>query len=314
MKVDCLVRRRDLCGESPVWDEYSGCVYWTDINGFAIRRWSLATGEVESWKFDAPVTALTLTTGKGWLFAAVGGRVLFWCAPGDQRVEFVRVEPDWPGNRLNDGATDPAGNFWVGSMKNNVAADGTELKVSGMTGSLFRVSGGVVTVMERGFGITNTLVWSPDQSTFYCGCSTQNVIWAYDYVADGDYSEIRNRRVFIEGQREGSPDGSAMDEEGFVWNCRYGGGCILRISPAGKVVEKIEMPVSNITNCAFGGDDGQTLFITTASMGAETEELAGGLFAMRVAVKGVRVGKFPLSPGRKAWAPWPSNPISTPER
>jgi sugar lactone lactonase YvrE len=258
----------------------------------------MGTGVTESWKFDAPVTALSLTTEPGWLLAAVGGRLLFWSAEGDRRVEFVAVERGWPGNRLNDGASDPAGNFWVGSMRNNVASDGTELKASGMTGSLFRIgAGGDVAVMDTEFGITNTVVWSPNRSTFYCGCSIRNVIWAYDYFQAGEKASILNRRVFVEGLDAGAPDGSAVDEEGFLWNCRYGGGCILRISAAGEVVEKIETPVSNVTNCAFGGEDGRTLFVTTASMGAETEELAGGLFALRVPVRGVDAGKFRMAAG-----------------
>jgi sugar lactone lactonase YvrE len=299
-KVECAVQSRDLCGESPLWDAAAQCVYWTDINGFAIRRLFPATGKVESWKFDAPVTALSLTSIDGWLLAAVGGRLLFWSAEGDRRVEFVSVERDWPNHRLNDGAADAAGNFWVGSMRNNVAADGSEVKAEGFTGSLYRVSpDGDVTVRDSEFGIANTVVWSPDGATFYCGCSVRNVIWSYDFVEDGANWDVTNRRVFAEKIGAGDPDGSATDEAGFVWNCRYGGGSILRISPAGEAVEKIAMPVSNITNCAFGGADGRTLFITTASMGAESEETAGSLFAMQVPVRGTPVGRFRIS---EEWA------------
>jgi sugar lactone lactonase YvrE len=298
MKVaECVVRSRDLCGESPLWDAAAKCVYWTDINGFAIRRLVPATSEVKSWKFDAPVTALALTSVGGWLLAAVGGRLLFWSAEGDRRVEFVAVERDWPNNRLNDGSADSEGNFWVGSMRNNVAPDGTELKADGFTGSLYRVTPrGDVLPRDGEFGILNTVVWSPDGATLYCGCTTRNVIWSYDYSADGANSDVKNRRTFAEKPGPGFPDGSAMDEEGFVWNCRWGGKCILRISPAGEVFEKVEMPVPNITNCAFGGEDGRTLFVTTASMGAESEEMAGGLFAMQVPVRGTPVGKFRVSP------------------
>jgi sugar lactone lactonase YvrE len=297
MKVaECIVRSRDLCGESPLWDAAQKCVYWTDINGFAIRRLFPATGKMKSWKFDAPVTALALTSIDGWLIAAVGGRLLFWTADGDRRVEFVAVERDWPNHRLNDGSADPEGNFWVGSMRNNVAADGSEVKAEGFTGSLYRVSpSGEVSVRDSEFEIANTVVWSPDRSTFYCACTVRNVIWAYDYVADGANSALSNRRVFAERAGAGLPDGSAMDEEGFVWNCRWGGKAILRIAPNGEVVEKIEIPVTNVTNCTFGGEDGRTLFVTTASMGAEREELAGGLFAMRVPVTGTPVGKFRIS-------------------
>jgi sugar lactone lactonase YvrE len=298
--AECVVRSRDLCGESPLWDATAKCLYWTDINGFAIRRFVPATGEVKSWRFDAPVTALSPTSIDGWLLAAVGGRLLFWSAAGDRRVEFVAVERDWPNHRLNDGAADAGGNFWVGSMRNNVASDGSELKVGGMTGSLFRVTpDGDVSVRDSEFGIANTVVWSPDGATFYCGCSIRNVIWAYDFVQEGKNSDIRNRRAFAEKIGASDPDGSAMDEDGFVWNCRYGGRSILRISPDGEVVEKIAMPVSNITNCVFGGDDGRTLFVTTASMGAEREETAGGLFAMQVPVRGTPVGKFQIS---EEWA------------
>jgi sugar lactone lactonase YvrE len=298
MKVaECIVRSRDLCGESPLWDAANRCVYWVDVNGFAIRRVFLESGEVKSWKFDAPVTALAPTSLDGWLIAAVGGRLLFWTPDGDRRVEFVAVERDWPNHRLNDGAADAEGNFWVGSMQNNIAPDGSEVKAEGFTGSLYRVTpDGDVSVRDRDFGITNTVVWSPDRSTFYCACTVRNIIWAYDYVANGSNSDVKNRRVFAEKAGAGFPDGSAMDEEGFVWNCRWGGKGILRIAPNGQVVEKLEMPVSNITHCAFGGDDGKTLFVTTASMGAEQEEMAGNLFSMRVPVKGTTIGKFRISP------------------
>ena len=297
MKAECIVKSRDLCGESPVFDATGKCVYWTDINGFAIRKLSLPTGEVKSWKFDAPVTALALTSIDGWLLAAVGGRLLFWSADGDRRVEFVAVERDWPNHRLNDGSADSEGNFWVGSMPNNVAADGGARKAEGFTGSLYRVTpDGDVSVRDSGFGITNTIVWSPDGATFYCACTIRDVIWAYDFVKDGAQSDIRNRRVFAEKAGPGLPDGSAMDAEGFIWNCRWGGKGILRIAPSGEVVDRIEMAVSNVTNCAFDGQDAGMLFITSASMGAESEETAGGLFAMRVPVRGATVGKPRILP------------------
>src|ERR1700743_3080058 len=188
--VECVVRSRDLCGESPVWDAKAKCVYWTDINGFAIRRFVPGTRAVESWKFDAPVTALSLTSVEGWLLAAVGGRALFWSAERDRRVEFVSVERDWPDHRLNDGAADLEGNFWVGSMRNNVAADGSDVKGDGLTGALYRgAPNGDVSVRDSEFGIANTVVWGPFAGTFYCGCSTRNVIWEYDFIADGENSD-----------------------------------------------------------------------------------------------------------------------------
>jgi sugar lactone lactonase YvrE len=292
MSVECLVRSKDLVGESPLWQPEHECLYWTDINGFKIHRYSFETREVKSWRFEVPVTTLSLTTDAEWLLVALGPRLILWSPARDTRMPFAQPELDWPHNRLNDGATDPNGIFWAGSMRNNVGEDGSDLDVEGRTGSLYRVNAhGETAVVDTGFGITNTVAWSPDRSTFYCGCSIQNVIYAYDY--DGRDSSLSNRRVFVQGLPQGVPDGSAMDEEGCLWNARFFGGCILRISPAGKVVEEIRMPVSNVTNCGFGGHDLRTLFVTTASLhGGEAEELAGGLFTMRTDVRGMETGRF----------------------
>ncbi len=295
MKVECLVEAKDLVGESPLWHPEHECAYWTDINGFKINRYSPGTKELKSWRFDGPVTTLSLTTDAQWLLVAVGGRLILWSAQTDRRIPFAQPERDWPHNRLNDGATDPSGVFWVGSMRNNVGPDGSDLKVDGFTGSLYRVTAdGDVSVADSGFGITNTMVRSPDRSTFYCACSVRNIIYAYDYNAGT--SSIRNRRLFMENGAAGVPDGSAMDEEGCLWNCRYSGGCIVRISPEGKIVEEIRMPASKVTNCEFGGEDLRTLYVTTASLGAGGEEkLAGGLFAIRAEARGMGPARFRLS-------------------
>jgi sugar lactone lactonase YvrE len=78
-----------------------------------------------------------------------------------------------------------------------------------------------------------------------------------------------------------------------VWNCRYGGGCIVRVRPDGNIDRIIEMPVTNITTCTFGGDSLSTLFVTTAGLGAPvSERLAGGLFALETDVKGQAEKRF----------------------
>ena len=295
--ITCIVDAHNLVGESPLWHPEHRSVYWTDVNGFTIQRYQLEdnNGEaagVTTWRFDEPVCALSLTTDPERLLVALGSRLIFWEPATDRRVEFARPEPNTPYNRLNDGATDPNGVFWVGSMRNNVAPDGSNLDVSGATGSLYKVTAdGEVEVCDTGFGITNTVVWSPDQKTFYCGCSVGNVIYAYDY--DARDSSIQNRRPFIADVPRGAPDGSAMDAEGYLWNCRFFGNCILRFSPAGEIDRVIEMPVSNLTNCAFGGTDLRTLYVTSASMHApEGERYAGGLFAIPMDVPGLETDRF----------------------
>ncbi|MCY1295284.1 6-deoxy-6-sulfogluconolactonase [compost metagenome] len=102
---------------------------------------------------------------------------------------------------------------------------------------------------------------------------------------------ISEERHFFTGFDRGSPDGSAIDSEGFLWNCRYGGRCIARIAPDGSLAEAIDMPVTNVTTCTFGGADLKTLYITTAGSGPE-ERLAGSLYAMRVEVAGLPENRY----------------------
>lgn len=286
---------KNIVGESPLWHPEEGSLYWTDVNGFRIHRYILKSGEKKCWSFGEPVCALSLTTAPDRILVALGSRLILWRPSTDERADFASPEPNWPHNRLNDGATDPNGVFWVGGMRNNVGQKGENIEVSGNSGSLYRVTpDGSVSVWDTGFGITNTLAWSPERKTFYCGCSLSNVIYAYDYRARD--SSISNRRPFIVGVTPGLPDGSAMDEDGYLWNCRFFGGCILRFSPSGKLDRVLEMPVSNITNCTFGGHSLDTLFVTTASLHAsDREDHAGGLFEIPVNVRGLPTERFLLS-------------------
>ena len=41
------------------------------------------------------------------------------------------------------------------------------------------------------------------------------------------------------------------------------------MSPGGDVLETIELPVSQVTSCVFGGENLRTLYITSASMGLD---------------------------------------------
>ena len=294
MTIASVVESHDLVGESPIWHPEERCIYWVDINRFRIHRFIPALSELRTWQFDQPVTAVSLTTNDRLLMVAIGGRLMLWNPDKDERTDFVNVERQWPYNRLNDGASGPDGNFWVGSMRNNVAPDGSELPISEDTGSLYRVTpDGQVTVHDSGFGITNTIAWNPEKTQFYCGCSSRGVLYAYRYNESS--SEISERRVFIEAVYPGVPDGSTVDSSGVLWNCRHSGKCILGFSLQGELLRKIEMPTTHVTNCIFGNDDLRTLYVTTASLGAPKDEpLAGNLLSVQMDVAGPTPYRFTL--------------------
>jgi len=295
--IRCVAETRCLVGECPVWDAESQRLYWTDINGMRIYRLDLTSGDLRHWQFDTTVSALALTSDPGRMLVAAGLQLLLWEVESDRRVLFTQVEDAALGNRLNDGAAAPDGNLWIGTMRNNVAADGSAIEVDwdqpgNRSGSLYRVgSDGTVLRCASGIAIPNTMVWSPDRRTMYTGDSIDNVLYAYDYLE----GSIRGRCVFAQGFGRGVPDGSAIDEEGFLWNCRYFGNCVVRFSPSGEVDRVVEMPAENITSCVFGGDGLRTLFVTTAAGSSLADApLAGGVFAFEPGVRGLPENLFRL--------------------
>lgn len=290
--VVCIAPTGDRCGEGPVWHEGEQAVYWTDINRFLIHRLYVRDKAVNSWFFDEPVTTLVLTDRDDTLAVALGSRVIFWRPTTDERRDHGFRVAEWPSVRFNDGRADPRGSLWVGSMRNNVNPDGSSGEAGGTDGILVRIDPqGKITEWKRGIGISNTLAWSPDRTRFYFADSLANTIWTYKY--DETSGAISDEQVFFKGFDRGLPDGSTVDSEGFLWNCRYGGKCIVRIAPDGSIDRVIEMPVSNITSCTFGGPDYQTLFITTASSGAPAgERLSGGLFLLKTDTPGQHENRF----------------------
>ena len=289
----CVVPSGDGTGEGAVWHALHKAVYWVDINRFLIHRFEPETGNVRNWLFSEPVVTLGLTERPDTLIVALASHVILWQPANDARADFANPERGRAGVRLNDGRPDPAGNFWVGSMANNVGPDGEDLDVAfGDLGALFRIApDGSCTTEVTGVGIANTLCWSPDATRFYFADTPANAIFLWDY--DLKTGRIANERPFFTDFERGLPDGSAMDSEGYLWNARYGGGCVLRIAPTGEIDRVVEMPASNVTTCTFGGPDLKTLFITTARRA--DERLSGGLFALQVDVPGLPENRFRLA-------------------
>ena len=178
-------------------------------------------------------------------------------------------------------------------MQNNFDKDGNDVPIKDNIGKLYKVDiDKTISIVEEGLAIPNTFVWSPDNSIFYFTDTLSGSIFNYDFNLE--QGELTNKKKFASYDR-GLPDGSTIDTDGCLWNCRWGGSCIVRFTPNGKVDNVIEMPVQNITNCIFGGKDMKTLFITTASnIGKNQNDLDGNLFAISLNYQGIEDNKSKL--------------------
>ncbi|MEQ8780335.1 MAG: SMP-30/gluconolactonase/LRE family protein [Roseibium album] len=289
MTVGLIYPAEDIVGESIVWDAPNRRLLWVDIVGKTIHSLAPATGEHKSWSTPELVTSIGLRKDGG---AVVGLKqdVCLW--DFDDRFRFLaKIEPDIPGNRLNEGVVGPDGAMWVGTMQNNIAPDGSPLEVTEATGRLYRCAadGSVAALSEDLFSLTNTFVW-PTESRVITADTGENEIYCYDY--DAEHQHLFHRRTIVSDFDRGLPDGSTMDTEGYIWNCRVvGGGCLLRLDPDGNIDRVVELPCTWPTSCTFGGETLDVLYVTSARFTMEADYLEanpieGGLFAFEPGVTG----------------------------
>lgn len=286
-------------GEGPYWVPDEDCLLWVDIHEGLLHRTDVASGSTDSVKVDS-VSAAFPVAGGGILTAA-GHQLTLRFPKGGKEEKPARVIAEVPARedvRFNDGAVDPAGRVWIGSMHKGETDP---------VGELFRLdNGGVLTPVVRKVTVSNGLAWSPDGSRLYYADSPSRKLDVFDY--DSASGEISGRRVFADLQyADGFPDGLTVDADGCVWVAMWGGAALRRFTPAGKPDVMLPVPVARPTSCAFGGPDLSDLYVTTASIGLSesaraAQPLAGRLLRMRP-------GPFGL-PSATAAATLPSLPES----
>jgi xylono-1,5-lactonase len=268
-------------GEGPVWIERDQALWFVNIKGPALHRYDPATDEKRS--FAAPELigfALPARSG-GFIAGLQSGLHKFDPSTGSFSL-LAEVEPNLPGNRLNDAVCDPSGAMWFGSM---------DVAEKDKSGAFHRFSDGEV--RPTGIGnipITNGPAVSPNGKILYFVDTLGRTIRAADINPDGTLGPARPFVQIADG--EGYPDGPTIDAEGCVWISLYAGWETRRYSPKGDLLERVRFPVANITKIAFGGPDLRTAFATTARQFLTPEELerqpeAGDLFVFEVDVPGV---------------------------
>jgi sugar lactone lactonase YvrE len=265
-------------GEGPVWSERWGGLRWLDMLAGDILSLDPG-GEVERRHVGTIAAAVRPRSRGG---AVIGVERGFALEEADGTL--THLPELWADDRvrMNEGACDPDGRFYCGTM----AYD----KTPG-AGTLYRLDpDGSIDVVLEGVTISNGLDWSPDGSLAYYNDTDTSRVDVFDYDREAG---LTGRRPFaVTGELR--PDGLTVDAEGGVWVAFSNGHAVRRYAPDGVLDEVVELPVRKVTACAFGGPALDGLFITTSRDGVdvEAEPLAGSLFALTPGVTGLPVREF----------------------
>jgi sugar lactone lactonase YvrE len=289
-----------ILGESPFWHPQEQMLYWADIAGCKVHRLNPFMGDVETWDMPSEPGCFAPAKSDGYIIA-LRDRIVRAQAWGGELKLLSMINHDASTTRSNDGKCDAAGRFWVGTMFEPRTANNAQLLC--WNGSALQLKQGNAIV-------ANALAFSPDGKTVYWADTPQHKIWAWDL--DGATSAMTNQRVFKEfatkpvgwvsglpanGGYGGRPDGAAVDVQGNLWVAMFEGKRIVQLSPSGVELQNIETPMTTCTMPAFGGDDMQTLYLTSARHNRSEEELKrepqmGCVFSTRANVAGLPVNLY----------------------
>ncbi len=247
----------DLLGEAPQWNVREQRLYWVDAFAPAIRRLDPSTGSAESFALPADIGSFVFAddgsliagTRAGFQHVSLAGGMATAVTVADPLVRDRRL-------MLNDGKCDRHGRYWCASVHSDFI---------GRQAELFRLDPGyTVHRIDGDFVVGNGIAISPDDARFYLADSRDETVWVYDF--DLERGQLSHKRRFFSTARiEGRVDGATCDSEGNYWCALVHGAAVACISPAGEMIERIDVPAKHPTMVTFGGARLDQLFVTTAS-------------------------------------------------
>ena len=276
--VDC----RNELGEGLIWHHLRNELFWFDITGQKLFNADQNGHVLNTWAFEEPVAAAAIIDQDMLLLAKASSLTQFSIANGNEN-SLLPLEADNSATRSNDSRVNPAGGFWVGTMSRTGAKN---------AGAVYQYRAGQLEKLFDGISIPNATCFSPDGTIAYWTDTPTGIIrkCSIDPLSGKPVSEWQDH--IDTNDHRGLPDGAVIDSQGYLWNARWGGSCVIRYAPDGTIDRTIEVPASNITCPAFGGKDFKTLYITSAREGLDEQQLAaqphaGSVFSIETDVAGL---------------------------
>ena len=276
-------------GEGSLWHAQRRVLYWVDIIGHKVYAYDPRTKINRTYDVGSDVGTVVARKSGG-LIVALRFGIASLCEVSGQVTMLKEVPNAVNELRFNDGKCDPAGRFWVGTMGYAFGKGAGALWCFDAKHTLERKVSEIT--------CSNGIVWTSDQKTMYYIDTPTGRVDAFDYHAES--GEIRNRRTAVEiGKGDGHPDGMTIDANDNLWVAMWGGWKVIQYDPkSGQKITEIAIPgAERITSCAFGGENLDTLYITSSGGDLKPEDQkkqpnAGCLFVCKPGVKGVPAVDF----------------------
>lgn len=296
MKAELYIQARNNLGEGPVWDFENNNLLWVDIEKKLLCMSDVRKKNLIEVDFESRISAVALTNQANLFLLALETGIQLFDVKKGELIEIANPERNLVNNRFNDGKCDPVGCFWIGSMDRNAKS---------AAGSLYCLEGFNAPQLKlKHLTIPNGLEWSIDKKQMYFIDTADYEVKCFDYQVETG-SICNPQKVIAVPENYGAPDGMCMDAEGMLWIAHWGGANVSRWNPVnGELLDRVEVPAHLVTSCCFGGEELDTLFITTARAGLNEQmlkayPLSGSVFFVQPGVKGLKTNLFKIDLNQK---------------
>lgn len=293
---------QSMFGEGPLWDDENQCLFWVDNAENIIRAYYPKTNQDRSYQLQKSPMSL-VKYSKDELIVIMKDGFYLYNLKQETLKELLKPEELNEKLLLNDAKCDPQGRLWAGSVNDDFrlfkeSQDSLQTEFHGQIANLYRVEKDLdIKVAKEKVTLSNGLDWDPIRNIMYYIDSANQEVVQFDY--DPENGHISNEEsVYRFEESDGLPDGMTIDQEGMLWVALFKGGVVAKIDPFQKKwVNSITLPTTTVTSCAFGGENLQTLFITTALEPLNESErnkqpTAGCLFSVELEVGGNKTNTF----------------------
>lgn len=287
ISADLLLDIGSVAADFAFWDPSNQILYWVDRSSNQISMYDPVLNRTKTRQFNHSIgivmpryqynDSIILTSGNyvaTYNFTTEEEQILTYLTNQTLTNETL--------TSFTDGRCDPGGGLWLGAADGDLIPDGV----------LYRMDPLNVTVSAMLHNITTPggMAWSRDRKSFFFIDSKNSRVNAYTYAAGTDL--VFQRVAFVVPPQFGTLSGMTVDITDSLWVAIIGPpaqnstGKVCRYDPfLGQLQETIQLPVSQVTSCVFGGPNLDQLYITTRQKPGEKN--SGGIYvAKRLGVTG----------------------------
>ena len=270
-----------IWAEGPVWIAHLASVIFSDVKGNKMFRWNQTDG-VSVFRHESDYANGNAVDGEGRLISCEHGRRgISRTDKNGQRQMLVDKIDGKRFNSPNDVVVKSDGTIWFTDPPYGIIGNEegykAESQVIGCYVYCYDPVSGKVSIAVSDTQRPNGLAFSPDETRLYVAdmsvidFPSQGRRELRVYELDGNHPRFSHKLTDVE---PGIPDGFTVDHLGHVY-CSCEDGVII-FTPEGQQIGKIAVP-ERVSNCTFGGRDGDELFITATT----------SLYRIKLAVHGV---------------------------